>query len=254
MLRVQIHYTIDPDYYNVIKKAASRHFPEISPCLRMEVCARALGFKTWAAMQVSSLTRRPLELDAVLRFADDRDIRVDPLSLHRAMSDATLTRIASLCPQLHEHGMHERYFAPSRGEILALQEIADAGSYLQEVKKNRLTKFEASRDQLLDSQQSDQVMRAMALFSTLTPTKGVGARSRCSYGIKHLAEQVTFDLGDGLVLEPEYVSNVAAIIAAVDQKFPIKSAGGTSPNVDIGITVGSLRAAENEQRKRQRFG
>lgn len=253
MLRVQIYYTIDPDHLDAIKKGASRHLPEISPSLRMEVCARALGFKTWAAMQVSSLTRRPLELDAVLRFGEDRDIRVDPLSLHLAMSDATLTRIAARCPQLHEHGMHEKYFAPSLGETLAIQKRARAGSYFQEVKKIRLAKFEASRAQLLDSQQSGQVLRAVALFSTLAPTKGVGTRSRCSYGIKHVAERMPFDLGDGVILEPGYVSNVDAIIAAIDRNFPIKAAGGSSPNVDIGITVASLRAAENAQPPRQRF-
>ena len=123
-----------------------------------------------------------------------------------------------------------------------------AGTFFEEMHKYRRSGFEESRVDLLDSNQAEQTLRAMALFSSLTPTKTVGQRSRSSYGIKHVAERMTFDLGDGVILAPGYVSNVDAIIAALDRDFKVKHHGGNSPNVDIGISVASLRAAQAEQK------
>lgn len=254
MLRVQIHYTVDPRHLDAFKRGASRHLPAISPSLRMEICARALGYNTWAAMQASGRSRRSLEFGEVLNFGASRGITLDPLSVHLAMADATLFRIATLKPELHWDGVHEGYFSPSHEEARAIRASVPAGKFFEEVKKERLSKFEDSRGQLFESNQAPQVLRAMALFSTLAPTKTIGARSPSSYFMKHVAEQIAFDIGDGVVLEPNYVSNADAIVAALDHDFPIKHHGGSSPNVSIGITVASLRVAKEERSPRKRFG
>ena len=68
-----------------------------------------------------------------------------------------------------------------------------------------------------------------------------------------MAERMTFDLGGGVILAPDYVSNVDAIIAALDRNFKIKHDGGNSPNVDIGITVTSLRAAQADQERHKQL-
>jgi hypothetical protein len=254
MLRVQIQYTVDPQHLDAVKTGASRHLAAVPPALRMEVCARALGFNTWAAMRVSALSRRPLDLDAAVNFAAGRNLAFDPLSLHLAMADATLIRIATLSPELHWHGIHEEYFSPSREEAQALRATVPAGAFFQEANRIRRSKFEESRSQLFSSHQADQVLRALALFSALAPTKTVGARSRSSYGIKHVAERQSYDIGNGLILRPAYVSNVDAIIAALEFGFPVKHHGGKSPNVSIGISVASLRKIEAEQNARRVYG
>lgn len=251
MLRVQIHYTVDPQHLDAVKTGASRHLPDVPPALRMEVCARALGFNTWAAMRVSARSCRQLDLEAAIDFAASRNLAFDPLSLHLAMADATLFRIATLSPEFHWHGIHEEYFSPSREEARALRATVPVGAIFQEVNRIRRSKFEESRSQLFSSHQAGQVLRALALFSALAPTKTVGARSRSSYGIKHVAERQSYDIGNGLILKPAYVSNVDAIIAALEFGFPIKHHGGTSPNVSIGISVGSLRKVEAEQSARR---
>jgi hypothetical protein len=248
MTRVQIHYTVDPHHLDAVKKAASKHLAEISPSLRMEILSRALGFNTWAAMKVSKVTRQELNVDAALAFAGSREVAINPLSLHLTMAEATLLRVAKQYPELHLHGVHEGYFTPSGEQKSAIKAAALAGTFFEEMHKYRRSGFEESRVDLLDSNQAEQTLRAMALFSSLTPTKTVGQRSRSSYGIKHVAERMTFDLGDGVILAPGYVSNVDAIIAALDRDFKVKHHGGNSPNVDIGISVASLRAAQAEQK------
>ena len=253
MSRVHIHYTVDPHHLDEVKKAASKHIAEVSPSLRMEIISRALGFNTWAGMRASGTTSREIDIDNAFAFAESRDVALDPLSLHLAMAEATLLRITSQSPELHWHGVHEGYFALTAKERSAVKDSVPAGTYFQEVHKVRRSKFEESRSKLLDSNQAGQTLRAMALFSLLMPTKTVGQRSRSSYGIKHMAERMTFDLGGGVILAPDYVSNVDAIIAALDHNFKIKHDGGNSPNVDIGITVASLRAAQADQERHKQL-
>ena len=248
MTRVQIHYTVDPHHLDAVKKAASKHLAEISPSLRMEILSRALGFNTWAAMKASKITRQEIDVDTALAFAGSRAVAINPLSLHLTMAEATLLRVAMQFPELHLHGVHEGYFTPSAEQRSAIKAAAHAGTFFEEMHKYRQSGFEESRSKLLNSNQAEQTLRAMALFSSLTPTKTVGQRSRSSYGIKHVAEHMAVDLGGGVILAPDYVSNVDAIIAALDRDFKVKHHGGNSPNVDIGISVASLRAAQVDQK------
>lgn len=251
MSRVHITYAVDPHHLDGVKKSASKHLPAVSPSLRMEILARALGFNTWAGMKASNPVRREIDVDAALTFAGARGVSIEPLDLHRAMVDATLMRIASEAPELHWHGIHEVYFSPSPEERDAIQQKVPSGSLFKEVNRIRRESFEESRARLLKSDQADQLLRALALLTLLTPTKTVSYRSRSSYGIKHVAERMSFDLGGGVILAPQYVSNVDAIIAALDLGFPIKHEGGKSPNVAIGITIASLRAVQDEQKRRK---
>lgn len=254
MLRVKIQYTVDSHSLDTIKKGASKHLSDIQPALRMEICARALGFNTWAAMKASDISRRSLDMGAARTFAASRNVDVDPLSLHLTMADATLLRIAMMYPELHLHGVHDGYFAPSREERIKLVANTDRGAMFKAVMAARKSGFDEARAALLNSNQAGQVLRAMALFSSLRPTKTVGQKSRSSYGMKHVAEGMFFDLCDDVTLSPGYVSNVDAIIAALDGNFPIRHEGGTSPNVSIGITVASQRAAERERNVQKRYG
>lgn len=252
MLRVQVRYTVDPNDVEALKKGASKHLAYIPPGLRMEVIARGLGFKTWAAMKVSPLVRQKAELGPAIDFASDKGTTFNPLDFHLAMAEATLLRVAELTPELHLHGIHSGYFTPTGDEALTIRHQYPTSDYFRQASLWREAKFSESRTKLIESDQAGQVLRAMATFAALSPTKTVGAKARSSYGLKHVAEKITFDLGEGVILAPNYVSNVDAIIAAIDAGFPIKHHGQNGPNISVGITAASIRTVEAERDMQRR--
>lgn len=243
-MRVKIQYTVDPNRLDTVKTSASRYLSSVPPGLRVEVLARGLGFNTWASMKVSTCCRKHLNVSLATDFAASRGISVEPLDLHLTMAGASLLRVAAMTPELHLLGTSISYFSLSSEEMRAIWETHPASEAVRQVETTRLAKFEEKRALLFENKQAEQTLRALALFSALKPTKTVGAKARSSYGIKHLAEAQAYDLGDGIVLRPDYVSNVDVMVAALDGGFPTKHHGGSSPNVSIGIAVASLGLIE----------
>jgi hypothetical protein len=192
-----------------------------------------------------------MNIDSAMAFATDRGITIDPLDLHLAMAQATLLRVARLTPNIHWDGIKLDYFAPSREEMSVIYATFPISEVAVESQRLRLAKFEASRKKLLSGNYAGQVLRAMSLVSLLIPTKQVWSEARSSYKLKHIAENLTFHIGDGLILEPEYVASVDVIIAAIDAGFAVKPYVGQSPNAAVGATVASVKALEAMRQDRE---
>ena len=251
MLQAQIHYTVDSRYLADLKAGAAKHFPQVPPALRTEVLARGLGFRTWASMQASHPTRAMMNIESALAFAHDRGITIAPLDLHLAMAQATLLRVARLTPNIHWDGIKLDYFTLSKEELKAIHTAFPDDQIRVEVLRQRMAKFEASRKKLISGNYAGQVLRAICLVSLLIPTKSVWAGARSSYKLKHIAENLTFHIGGGLVLKPEYIASVDVIIAAIDAGFPVKPYEGQSPNAAVGATVASVEALEAMRQDRE---
>ena len=235
MLRVQINYTVDPCHIDAIKTGASRYLPYIQPAIRMEVCARALGFNTWAALIVSDMTRRCLNIKEACDFAITRGIQCNPLDLHFVMAEATTIRIAAIMPELHSCGLHSRYFEPAEDDLKLYKDSAPEAALISKVDPRLSVIRDALQAIIFSGATADQALRALAYFSSQTASDEVGPSAPTSYGVKHSAERLSYDLGDGLILKPDYVANADAIVAAIDCGFPIIYNDELAPNALIGI-------------------
>ena len=247
MLRATITYTVDPGHLDTLKVGASRYLPEIQPGLRTEILARALGFNSWAAVRASGETRRTLCIPAALAFAKERGLEIQPVDLHYTMAQATLLRIAGMTPLLHSDGYGSEYISPGR-DVIAEGISPGTQAYRERCRELIDAEFSRNRSELLSEKHGRGILCAMGVFSSLARTKTVGVRAPSSYTMKHVCERMFYDIGDDIMIPPSYVSNTEAIVAALDQGFPIDCNRYTL-NVAIGIgwkSIKKVRAARED--------
>ena len=251
MLHVIPSYAVNREDLEFLKKGASVHLPEVQPSHRMELLARALGARTYAALRArpsdaSSLV--PTDIPTALGYAKQRGIAVEPLDIHLALAFTILRRTARLLPDLHDVGYGRGCCQPARSEFAELRRTTPPAQFHAVVRERTDAIFDERRSALFESRQAHQTLRAIAFCASVRPTKAVGARAQSSYGLKHVAERLSYGLGDGVVLPAGYVANTDLIAAAVHGGLPIRHFERGSPNVGVGIFRRSMDLLRKERR------
>lgn len=262
MIEAKINYHFCEIDLPLLKAAAELHLRDISPTHRLEILARGCGFNSMAAFRAVLVNsgRAEVELDlspsVAIAFATDRGHDFSEQKLHEILVSAARPKVARENPLLHNWGYGLGCLEPRRDER---QRIISGLAFKEQrraVRKAIAKDLKERREKLLRVEPQREFLHALAFASCIKPLKHPNLR-RNSYGLKHIAENLTFCLDGQVRLPREYVSNTDLIAAALYAGFNVHSPefvdGDTnrSPNPEFNMSERSIASLIKEREQQQ---
>ena len=245
MLSVSLAHSVTPATPTALKAAAARQMDDVrQPTHRLECLARALGFRTWAALQAQAAQgqadRRAVTLAPALAYAEEKDLDVTPYDLHATWALATKLRVASETPEIHADGWGRKSCWPRPTEAYQITTNAAPGRVFQDLEAAADSRLAERRKAWLEEHFTGGILRAMAFCSATRPAsldEGTLASSRELY---LRAGEIAYDLGDGLRLFPDAVGHANLMAAAVDRGLKVRHVEPESPNLVVAVPQADL--------------
>lgn len=211
MINSTLRYRLVSNSLDILKEAASNQLREIPPARRIEAVSRAIGYKSYAALRVANRQDLTVNVEAtdVAAALKLENFEVEPLLFHLTMANYSARIAISEYSELNINGMAVVVPRDRTAEIpFSQRSAARQELYLQKKKEDQTALLRAD----------SEVLRAMALCSNIIP---IGKRSNYmgSYRLKHTAENLSYKLDDGVILQKSYVSNGAMLAAAIAAGF-----------------------------------
>lgn len=195
-----------------MKADLTKYLPHIKSSHRVEALARALGFKTYAALHTRDLFLSPIETDvnwlAFNNYLEEKGFRSAAKPLYLAAGRAAIRLILEmprLEPRLTREGI---------GINISHHKKETAQEYVERFRRART-------DMLLDSAVVE-FLRSYSLVSRIPHTRTITTK-RGAYNLKHIAEKARFFYADGEESPADYVCTESLICAALHAGFYYKS-------------------------------
>ena len=195
-----------------MKADLTKYLPDIKSSHRVEALARALGFKTYAALRARDLFKSPIyiEIDwlAFSNYLKGKGFLPTAKPLYLAAGRASIRLI------LETPGLEPNLTREGLGINTEHHKGETAQEYVERFRRAR-------EDMLLDSSVVE-FLRSYSLVSRIPHTKTITTK-RGAYGLKHIAENASFFYPDGEESRADYVCTGSLICAALHAGFYYKS-------------------------------
>jgi hypothetical protein len=211
MLMIRIPITLGT--VGTIKRQLAETIADVKSSHRIEASARALCFRTYAAMLDAAKSGRAaanIANGAMFRhYLDQHGFNVEAIHLYRALARVAVCAVLQINPRLSMRGYG---FGPPDWN-------PDLKRF--ETPQEQYAEFGRDRAEFLSRSGFDEFLLALAFVQKVPATKTV--RGVGSYRLKHIAENMPFTTADGTTIGPQYVSNGALIAAALSAGFKMKT-------------------------------
>lgn len=232
-----------------IRESAKFNLGMLPTKVRHELLARWCGFKAFSGMQEALSAAKKSDLVLTLssenaqNFAAEEGIRFDSAVLYLTLATAASMKVARSTPELYPAGYGRMNFW-ARGEYRAklLSENPNENR-LDLINNDCDARLADARFGLLKAHSGGDFLRALALASLIDSIKTKNDK-HTSYGLKHVAERLSYRLEDGTVFPEEYVCNGAMIAAAIYAGFTLFS-DGSCPNAQFNMSEKSIKPLWN---------
>ncbi len=199
-----------------MKADLTRYLPHIKSSHRVEALARALGFKTYAALRARDLFLSPIETEVNwLAFSDYLHEKgftcaAKPLYLATARASIMLIlQVPGIEPKLTREGIG-----------------INTEHHKGETTEEYIRRFQREREDMLLDSSLEEFLRSYSLVSMIPHTRTVTTK-RGAYILKHIAENLSFTYPDGEESPANYVATGSLIAAALHAGFYYKSIPGS---------------------------
>lgn len=201
-----LHIAIDSAaQVDSMKADLTKYLPSIKSSHRVEALARALGFKTYAALRSATL---PIEVavnwPAFNDYLREKGFSATAKPLYLAAGRAVIRLIMELYPNLTRAGV-------------GINTQHHRGETTQEY----VERFRRERADMLSDSSVEEFLRSYSLVLRIPKTRTITTK-RGAYGLKHIAENASFFYPDGEESPPNYVCTGSLIFAAVNAGFRYK--------------------------------
>jgi hypothetical protein len=205
-----------------MKADLTKSLPHVKSSHRVEALARALGFNTYAALRARDLFSFPIETEvnwvAFRDYLKEKGFNVTAKPLYLAAGRAA-SRLILEMPRLEPD--------------LTCSGIGIGGLRKGETPQEYAKRFQNARLEMLSDSSIVEFLRSYSFVSRIPHTRTI-TKKIDSYGLKHIAEKVSFTYPDGEESPAHYVSNGNLICAALHAGFYYKGYPG-SPNVNFNM-------------------
>ena len=230
-------FSLDIADIDTLKAELRRELPTFKSSHRLELGARACGYKSFTALRCVAAERRAvceLSWPAAAAFLRRLGLPEDSKPLVHAIARFLMRRVMRDHPRLSWHGL-------GLGRPKAFEKPTD---WLPTLQKSRA-------DLLAGEGGVTEFLRAYAFMSRVKKIQTIN-KNRSSYNLKHIAEKMVSCYPDGQKLGPMYVANGPLIIAALALDFKMRTfvdqLGYESLNVSFNVSQRSLDDLDGEIR------
>jgi hypothetical protein len=197
-----------PEQIDSIKADLTKYYLEIKSSHRVEALARALGFKTYAALRARNLFKYPIDTQvnwpAFRDYLKDKGFNPTAKPLYLAGGrDAIrlMLNVPILEPSLTREGIG-----------------IDINRPKGETPQQFSMRFHDARMAMLLDSSVEEFLRSYTFVSRIKPTRTITTKSN-AYNLKHIAEKVDLIYPDGEVSLAKYVHTGNLIAAALHAGF-----------------------------------
>lgn len=196
-----------------MKADLTKYLPHIKSSHRVEALARALGYKTYAALRANNLFWSPIQGEvnwlAFSNYLQEKGFYTPAKPLYLAASRAAIKLILSEYPNLTYEGVG-----------------INTQHHKGETSQDYLERFRRAREDMLMDSSVEEFLRSYSVVSRISATRTI-TKKRGAYGLKHIAENAEFTYPDGEVSPPSYVCTGSLIFAALNAGFYFKQIQGS---------------------------
>lgn len=232
-LPIRIHFA---EHIDSMKADLTKYLSHIKSSHRVEALARALGFKTYAALRARDLFASPIETQvdwsAFSNYLTEKGFSVTAKPLYLAAGRAAIKlmmEVPMLEPRLTREGIG-----------------VDTYHHKGETPQQYLERFKQARMDMLKDSSVEEFLRSYMIVSRIKHTRTITTK-RSARTLKHIAEKTDFAYPDGEVSPAKYVCTGSLISAALHAGFWYKSYPG-SQNVHFNMLQKSIDNMGNEIR------
>lgn len=223
-----------PEQIDSIKADLTKYYPDIKSSHRVEALARALGFKTYAALRAADLfwdgpIHAKIDWDAFSNYLVQKGFNPTAKPLYLAVGRSAIRLILSEYPNLTYEGA-------------GINTEHHKGETTQEY----VARFRKAREDMLLDSSVEEFLRAYSVVSRISGTRTI-TKKRGAYGLKHIAEKAKIVYPDGEVSPPSYVCTGSLIFAAMNSGFYYKEIEG-SQSVYFNMLQKSIEELDREIR------
>lgn len=203
-----------------MKADLTKSFPHIKSSHRVEALARALGFKTYAALRARDLFWSPVDTElnweAFSSYLKEKGFQPTAKPLYLAAARAAIRLILEM-PELEPTLTREG---------IGISTTHHKGESTQEY----VERFRRARMDLLLDNSIEEFLRSYCLVSRISHTRTI-TKKRGAYKLKHIAENISFTYPDGEESPADYVCTGSLICAALHAGFRYKHQYGDAPHL-----------------------
>jgi hypothetical protein len=149
-------------------------------------------------------------------------------------------KVARETPLLYDSGYGRGYLEPRNDERRQIIHGPPADERRPAVERWIDSELARRRQEILSPMHGDGMLRALAFTSCLEPIRSINRR-HSSYGMKHVAERLTFSLPGDVIVPPRYVSNGQLIAAAIHAGFRLHAPEWNGDRSGRGSAFGTNR-------------
>lgn len=208
-LPIRIHFA---EHIDSLKADLTKYYPQIKSSHRVEALARALGFKTYAALRARDLLASPIETQvdwpAFNNYLKEKGFNPTAKPLYLAAGRAAI-RLLIEVPVLEPNLTHEGIGV-------------DREHHQGESPQSYARRFHQARMDLLLDSSVEEFLRSYMLVSRIPATRTI-TKKYGAYKLKHIAEESSFTYPDGEISPPKYVRTGSLIAAALHAGFWYKN-------------------------------
>lgn len=199
-----------------MKADLKKYLPNIKSSHRVEALARALGFKTYAALRARNLFLSPIEIEvnwsAFSDYLKEKGFHPTAKPLYLAAGRAAIRLILEM-PRLEPNLTYEG---------IGINTEHHKGETAEEYRK----RFHQARLDMLSDSSVVEFLRSYSVVSRIPHTRTI-TKKRGAYGLKHIAEKASFFYPDGEESPRHYVCTGTLICAALHAGFRYKHIRGS---------------------------
>jgi len=195
-----------------MKADLTKYFPQIKSSHRVEALARALGFKTYAALRARDLFAAPIETEvdwpSFQDYLKEKGFNSTAKPLYLAAGRAAvrlMLEMPRLEPNLTREGIG-----------------VDTQHHQGETPQQYSKRFYQARVDMLADSSIEEFLRSYTVVSRIPHTRTITTKHG-AYKLKHIAEEASFTYPDGEASPAKYVCTGSLIAAALHAGFWYKS-------------------------------
>lgn len=234
-----------PEQIDWMKADLIKYYPNIKSSHRVEALARALGFKTYAALRAADFLNVmygesvlvDVNWSAFNAYLKEKGFHATAKPLFLAVGRASIRLTLESKDWDYKLLTHEGFYIDTSHE--------KEGTPQARIQA-RMERFKRAREDMLLDSSVEEFLRAYSVVSRIPYTRTVTTK-RGAGSLKHIAEEVSFTYPDGEVSPPSYVATGSLIFAALSAGFYFKPVDG-SQSVDFNMLQSAIEDLECEIR------
>lgn len=214
-----------------MKVDLTRYLPDIKSSHRVEALARALGFKTYAALRAADLFYgghivADVNWAAFNDYLKEKGFYATAKPLFLAAGRASI-RLTLGMPDWDYQNLTRDGFG------------INTSHHKGETPQARAERFKRTREDMLTDESVEEFLRSYSVVSRIPKTRTI-TKKRGAYGLKHIAEKASIVYPDGEISPPSYVCTGSLIFAAVSAGFWFKPTTEDSQSVNFNMLQSAI--------------